>query len=236
MFRGLIGLVLLVVIVLIIGTYTFIPALLEGYVARAVQDQMGLAETPEVDLTSDPAPLILLGRFSDGRVVLPSSVAGNVRPDEVAIDLDPFDVDVRESISTRGLVTEAPVTGDLRLELSEAEVNRIASSQVTSFPITGVDLREGSVLVNSEVYVLGVPLPVGVEGGVEVQGGSLVFLPSGVEAFGATVPEGIAAELLGGTSFVYPLGEQFGGSVLTGVALREDRVVLAGELGTLPVG
>ncbi len=97
-------------------------------------------------------------------------------------------------------------------------------------------VRKGSVLVNSEVYVLGVPLPVGVEGGVEVQDNDLVFLPSGVEAFGATVPEGVAAELLGGTSFVYPLGEQFGGSVVTGVALREDWVVLTGELGALPVG
>ena len=227
---------LLVVIVLVIGTYTFIPALLEGYVARNVQDRLGLAETPEVDLTSDPAPLILLGQFSDGRVVLPPALAGNVSPDEVAIDLDPFDVDVRESISTRGLVTEAPVTGDLRVELSEAEVNRLASTQATSFPITGVDLREGSVLVNSEVYVLGVPLPVGVEGGVEVQGGSLVFVPSGVEAFGATIPEDVAGQLLAGTSFVYPLGEQFGGSVVTGAEVREDRVVLTGELGTLPVG
>ena len=179
---------------------------------------------------------MLLGQFSDGRVVLPSSVAGNVRPDEVAIDLDPFDVNVGESISSGRLRTQAPVTGNLRLELSEAEVNRIASSQVTSFPITGVDLREGSVLVNSEVYILGVPLPVGVEGGVEVQDGALVYLPSGVEAFGATVPEGLAAELLGGTSFVYPLGEQFGGSVLTGVASQGDRIVLTGELGTLPVG
>ncbi len=227
---------LLVGVVLVVGTYTFLPPLLEGYVARNVQDRMGLAETPEVDLTSDPAPLMLLGRFSDGRVVLPSASAGNVSPDEATIDLDPFDVDVRESVSSGGLQTQAPVTGDLRLELSEAEVNRIASSQVTTFPITGVDLRKGSVLVNSEVYVLGVPLPVGVEGGVEVQDGALVFLPSGVEAFGATVPEGVAAELLGGTSFVYPLGEQFGGSVVTGVALREDWVVLTGELGALPVG
>ena len=227
---------LLVGLVLVVGTYTFIPAILEGYVARNVQDRLGLAETPEVDLTSDPAPLMLLGRFADGRVALPSVSAGNVSPDEVAIDLDPFDVDVRESVSGGGLVTEAPVTGDLRVELSEAEVNRLASSQATSFPITGVDLREGSVLVNSEVYVLGVPLPVGVEGGVEVQGGSLVFVPSGVEAFGATVPEDVAGQLLEGTSFVYPLGEQFGGSTVTGAEVREDRIVLTGDLGALPVG
>lgn len=227
---------LLVGVVLVVGTYTFIPPLLEGYVARNVQDRLGLAETPEVALTSDPAPLMLLGRFSDGRVVLPPGSAGNVRPEEVAMDLDPFNVNLRESVSSGGLRTEAPVSGDLRVELSEAEVSRIAGSEVTSFPITSVDLREGSVLVNSEVSFLGVPLPVGVEGGVGVRGGSLVFVPSGVEAFGATVPEDIAAQLLGGTSFVYPLGEQFGGSVVTGAEVREDRVVLMGELGAVPVG
>lgn len=227
---------LLVGAVLVVGTYTFLPPLVEGFVARDLRDSLGLAETPEVDLTSDPAPRMLFGEFSDGSVVLPPAVAGNVRPDEVAIDLDPFDVDVSGSVSGGGLRTEAPLTGDLRVELSEAEVNRIAASEVASFPITGVDLREGSVLVGSEVSIFGFPIPVGVEGGVEVQGGSLVFVPSRIEAFGATVPEDVSAELLKGTSFVYPLGEQFGGSVLTGAELREDRVVLTGELGALPVG
>lgn len=227
---------LLVGAILLLGTYTFLPPILEGYVARSLQDRLGLAETPGVGLTSDPPPRMLLGEFSDGRVVLPPYETGNVRPDEVAIDLDPFDVDVPGSISSGGLRTEAPLTGDLRVELSEAEVNRIAASQVTSFPITGVDLREESVLVGSEVSVLGFPIPVGVEGGVEVEGGSLVFVPSRVEAFGATVPEDVTAQLLEGTSFVYPLGEQYGGGVVTSTELRENRVVLFEELGELPVG
>ena len=222
--------------VLVLGVYTFLPALLEGYVARNLQDRLGLAETPEVDLTSDPPLRMLFGEFSDGRVVLPPVATGNVQPDEVAIDLDPFDVDVLGSISGGGLRSEAPITGDLRVELSEAEVNRIATSQVSSFPVTGVDLLEGSALVGSEVSVFGFPVPVGAEGGVEVQDGSLVFLPYRVEAFGATVPEDVTAQLLEGTSFVYPLGEQFGGSVVTGAELRGDRAILVGELGELPVG
>lgn len=217
-------------VLLVVGTYTFLPPLIEGYVARDLQSRLGLAETPEVELTSDPAPRMLLGQFSDGRVVLPPSETSNVRPDEVAIDLDSFDVDVSESISSGGFRTEAPLTGDLQVELSEAEVNRIASSQVTSYPITGVDLREGSALVGSEVSILGFPVPVGAEGGVEVQDNSLVFLPTRVEAFGSTVPQGVSDELLEGASFVYPLGEQFGGSTVTGAELREDRVVLTGEL------
>ncbi|WP_166396408.1 LmeA family phospholipid-binding protein [Rubrobacter marinus] len=227
---------LLVGAVLVVGTYTVLPPLVEGYVARNVQDRLGLAETPEVDLTSEPAPFMLLGEFSDGRVSLPPSVAGNVSPEEVAIDLDPFDVDVTGSVRGGALRTEAPVTGGLRVELSEAEVNRIATSQVSSFPVTGVDLREGSALVGSEVAVLGFPVPVGVEGGVEVQDGALVFVPSRVEAFGTTLPEDLTGQLLEGTSFTYALGEQYGGSVVTGAELLEDRVVLTGELGELPVG
>lgn len=230
----LVGIVL--VVGLLIGTYTFLPPLLEGYVARNVQDRLGLAETPEVDLTSDPPPRMLLGEFSEGSVMLPPVAAGGVSPDEVAIDLDPFDVDVLASASSRGLRMEGPVTGGLRVELSEAEVNRIATSQVSSFPITGVDLREGSAFVGSEVSVFGLPVPVGVEGGVEVQNGALVFMPSRVEAFGATLPEDLAAQLLGDTSFAYPVGEQFGGSVVTGAELRKDRAILTGELGELPVG
>ena len=225
-----------VIVLLVVGTYTFLPPLLEGYAARNLQERLGLAETPGVELTSDPPPLVLLGQFSDARVVLPPTATGNVRPDEVAIDLDPFDVDVWGSVSSGGLRTETPVAGDLRVELSEAEVNRIATSGVSEFPVTGVDLMEGSVLVGSEVSVFGFPVPVGVGGGVEVRDGSLVFLPSRVEAFGATVPEDVAAELLEGTDFVYPLGEQYGGAVVTGAELREDRAVLVGELGELPVG
>lgn len=224
------------IVLLVIGTYTFLPPLVEGYVARDLQGKLGLAETPEVELTSDPAPLMLLGQFADGRVVLPPSEMSNVRPDEVAIDLDPFDVDVAGSVVGGGLQTGSPLTGDLRVELSEAEVNRIASSEVTQYPITGVDLREGSALVGSEVSILGFPIPVGAEGGVEVQDNFLVFLPSRVEAFGSTVPDSVADELLGGTSFVYPLGEQFGGSTVTGAELREDRVVLTGELGAPVTG
>lgn len=218
-------------ILLVVGTYTFLPPILESYVARDLQGRLGLAETPEVELTSDPAPLMLLGQFTDGRVMLPPSETSNVRPDEVAIDLDPFDLDIARSVSDGGLRTGSPLTGDLRVELSEAEVNRIASSQVTSYPITGVDLRQGGVLVGSEVSILGFPVPVGAEGGVEVEDNSLIFLPTRVEAFGSTVPEGVSAELLEGASFVYPLGEQFGGSVVTGAELQEDRVVLRGELG-----
>ena len=226
----------LLIVLLVVGTYTFLPPLVEGYVARDLQGRLGLSETPEVDLTSDPAPRMLLGEFADGRVVLPPSGASNVRPDEVAIDLNPFDVDVAGSVMDGGLRTASPLTGDLRVELSEAEVNRIASSQVTSYPITGVDLMEGGVLVGSEVSVFGFPIPVGAEGGVQVQDNSLVFSPTRVEAFGSTVPEEVSAGLLEGASFVYPLGEQFGGSVVTGAELREDQVVLTGELGTLALG
>ena len=224
------------VVLLIVGAYTFLPPIVEGYVARSLEERLGLAEAPGVELTSDPPPRMLLGEFSDGRVALPPKAAGNVRPDAVTIDLDPFDVDIPASVSGGGLRTESPLTGDLRVELSEAEVNRIASSEVTSFPITGVDLREGSALVGSEVSVFGFPVPVGVEGGVEVRDGSLVFVPGRVEAFGVALPEDVSAELLQGTSFVYPLGEQFGGSVVTGVELWEDRAVLLGEIGELPVG
>ena len=50
----------------VISIYTLLPTLLEGLVARNLRDGLGLAEAPEVNLVSDPAPSVLLGRFEEG--------------------------------------------------------------------------------------------------------------------------------------------------------------------------
>jgi hypothetical protein len=77
-----------------------LPSLLEGLVARNLQDGLGLAEAPEVNLVSDPAPSVLWGRFEEGEITLTNPEFGGVRPDEVMIDLEPFDIDVRGSVAS----------------------------------------------------------------------------------------------------------------------------------------
>ncbi len=84
MFRALLALLaaaFLMCVVALISTYTFLPPLLENLTARDLQDRLGLSERLEVDLTSDPPPNVLLGRFEEGRVTITNRELGGVRLD-----------------------------------------------------------------------------------------------------------------------------------------------------------
>ena len=48
-----------------------------------------------MNLASDPAPSVFLGEFERGEVTLTDpALPGGVRPDEVTVNLEPFDLDV----------------------------------------------------------------------------------------------------------------------------------------------
>ena len=102
----------------VISIYTLLPSLLEGLVARNLRDGLGLAEAPEVNLVSDPAPSVLLGRFEEGEITLTNSELGGVRPDEVKIYLEPLDLDVPASVTSGRIESEGLLSRTLRAELS----------------------------------------------------------------------------------------------------------------------
>ena len=219
---------------LVAGAFIFLPAIVEGFVARDLQDRLGLDAPPEVDLRAGPAQM-LAGDVSGGRVTLPGyDGGGGVRPEEVAIDLSPFDVDVLGSLAGGQLAYERAPSGTLRVELSEAEVSRIAASQAGEYPVHNVDLKEGNAVAQTEVNVLGQALPVAVEGGVGVQDNAIVFEPLGAEAAGVTIPQGLVGEVLQGTGFVYPIRELPPGVQIIGAELERDLLVLTGEVAGLP--
>lgn len=203
-----------------------------------MQSRLGLAEAPEVDLTGGAPLEVLTGEFEEGRITFknPELVDG-VRPDETTIDLGPFDIDVLGSVRSGRLKSEEPISGRLRVELSEEEVASItATSSSAVAPVTSVKLEEGYVAVGSEADILGVRVPVMVEGSPVLRAGELRFEPRRVEALGAPVPQGLAQGLLGGASFAYPVGEllPFEGT-LSDVEVHQGRLVLLGEV-TLPAG
>ena len=236
MFRALLALLaaaLLLCAVALISTYTFLPPHLEDLVARDLQDRLGLSERPEVDLTSDPPPNVLLGRFEEGRVTITNPELGGVRPDRATVDLRPFDLDVLRSLVSGGIRGEGPLSGTLRVELSEEEVARLASSSAPSVRVTGVELGEGYLVVGSEVEVLGARVPMRVEGGFDLRDGELRFEPSRLEALGAPAPRQFTQDLLRGASFTYSVELPFG--EVSGVELREDRLELTGEVEDLSV-
>jgi hypothetical protein len=228
--RGfLLTLVVLAVLVLLVVPYFVLPPVLENLVARNVQDRLGLAERPGVELDSDPQWEMLLGEFSSGRISIGETDLGGVRAEDVAMDLDPFSVDVGESVRSRTVVVREPVSGQVRLTISEREVSRLAQ-QNAGVPVNGVELKRSGVTVESEASALGATFPVAVDGGVGVEGNVLLFRPETVRAAGMTVPGYLVDSLLAGTAFRYPVdGLPYGGQI-TGAKTVDGAVVLRGRV------
>ena len=228
--------VVLGVVVLVALPYFVLPTVLENLVARDVQDRLGLADRPGVELESDPRWKMLQGEFSEGRISVGETDLGDVRAEGVAMDLDPFNVNVAESARSRTAVVEEPISGRVRLTVSEDEVSRLARENA-DVPINGVELRDDGATINSETSVLGVTFPVEVDGGVGVEGNELVFEPGTVRAAGATVPPDLAESLLAGTAFRYPVEGLPYGATITDARTTEGAVLLVGNVsGIEPAG
>jgi hypothetical protein len=75
---------------------------------------------------------------------------------------------------------------------------------------------------------------VGMEGGFTLRDGELLFEPRRLEALGAPVPRRSTQDLLRGASFAYPVELPVG--EVSGVEVREDHLVLTGEVEDLPIG
>lgn len=234
--RGLLlTLAVLAVLILLVLPYLVLPTVLENLVARNVQDQLGLVERPGVELDSDPQWEMLLGEFSSGKISVGRADLGGVRAEAVSMDLEAFSLEVGESVQSRTLVAQSPVSGRVRLTVSEEEVSRLAR-QNAQVPVNGVELRGGGVTVESEAAVLGTTFPMEVDGGVGVEGNALVFQPETVRAAGVTVPGYLADALLAGTAFRYPLeGLPYEGR-LTGAETLAGAVVLTGRVSGVELG
>jgi LmeA-like phospholipid-binding len=138
-------------------------------------------------------------------------------------------------VASGRLKSEEPVSGTLRAELSEEEVARIASFGTASF-VKSVNLEEGRFAVEAEVEVFGTRVPVKVEGELGLQEGELFFKPGQVEALGEPVPDRVVRGLLGGTEFVFPIGELPFEGEISGIELHEGVLVFTGQVKDLPVG
>lgn len=231
----LVSLIVLGGAVFLVVPYFVLPTVLGNLVARDVQDNLSLAEPPEVGLDSDPQWEMLAGQFSGGRISVGETDLGGVLAESVAVDLDPFDIDVRDSIQAGTLVSSEAVTGNARLEVPESEVLRLAR-QNAGVPVSDVELRRDSVTVDSEASVLGTTFPVSVRGEVGAGGGALIFEPRSVEAAGVTIPGYLADSLLAGTGFQYPVSDLPYGGTVTGARTIEGSVVLTGKMPGIELG
>jgi hypothetical protein len=227
--------VLLLGTILVVEAYVVVPALIEDLLARNLQTRLGLESTPGIELEGSPASL-LTGRFDGGSADLPGLELGGMRPEETSVELAPFELDVPGSLTSGSMRTQPPLSGTLRVELSEPEVARVAGLEATSFPVNYVDLEKDVVVIGSEAVAFGRSIPVSVQGGLDLQDNSLVFEPSTVEALGVQIPEPLTGQLLQGTSFVYPIDPLPDGIRFTNVEVQRDQLLLTGETNNLAVG
>ena len=221
--------------VVLIGVYTLLSSFVERMAAESIQDRLGLENRPSVELESASPADMLAGGFSGGHISMEDAQIGGVRVEGAAIDLDPFDVGVLESARTGELSSEEPLSGRLRVGISEEEVARLAEAGA-DVPVRGVELYRDGVVVRSGVAVLGVEVPVSVRGTLLLRGNELVFEPRRMEALGSAVPEGLAEQVLAGTDFAYPLGGLPYGAKVSGVKVQKGRIITSGESESIPLG
>jgi hypothetical protein len=220
---------LLVLLLIVLAPFTVLPALLESATARILQNQLGLQETPEVEIESSPAPVMYAGSFSKALVSAKGIELAGVKTENVVMDLDPFNLNLLKSATSGKVSTEQPLSGKLSVALSEENVSRLA--QVGSgVPVQDVGLEDDQVVLGMS---LGFGAPVSVRGRLFLQNGLLVFQPEQVEG----APSFISSEqLIALTRFSYPVtGLPFGAKV-TGVDVRKDRLTLSGEIKKIPLG
>jgi hypothetical protein len=223
------------VVVFLVGPYTFLPSLVEYAVARDLKARLGAEKPPDVKLKSDPPLRMLAGEFSGGRIIMKNTELGNVNAERARIDLDPFDVNLWATMKSGRVVDREPLSGDLRVDLPEAEVSRLAKAG-SAIPIEGVDVGEDGIVIRSEVSALGTEFPASVEGEPSVRDGELIFEPQTLTAAGVRVPDELAEKLLAGTSFEYPLDRLPYRTRVTGVQTEGGRLVLSGRVPSIPLG
>jgi hypothetical protein len=224
-----------VVVIFLIGPYTFLPSLIEYAVATDVQNRLGIEKQPEVRLKSDPPLAMLKGEFSGGRIAMRNVDLGGVRAEKASIDLDPFDIDVWDTMKSGRVVDREPLSGALEIKVSEEEISRLAQ-KASGMPVASVKVQRDGVLIGSEASALGTQFPVSVEGDLAVEDGDLVFEPASLEAAGVPVPDELADRLLAGADFEYPLDRLPYQTTINRVETEEGRIVLDGRVPSIPLG
>jgi hypothetical protein len=234
--RSVIAAVLVpVVVIFLVGPYTFLPSLIEYAVATDVQNRLGIEKQPEVRLKSDPPLAMLKGEFSGGRIAMRNVYLGGVRAEKAGINLDPFDIDVWDTMKSGRVVDREPLSGALEIEVSEDEISRLAQKD-SEMPVTSVKVHRDGVVIGSVASALGTQFPVSVEGDLAVEDGDLVFEPASLEAAGVPVPDELADRLLAGADFEYPLDRLPYQTTINSVETEEGTIVLDGRVPSIPLG
>jgi len=178
---------------------------------------------------------MLKGEFSGGRIAMRNVDLGGVRAERASIDLDPFDIDVWDTMKNGRVVDREPLSGTLRIEVSEDEVARLVEKDSPK-PVTSVDVKKDGVFIGSEARILGADVPVSVHGDLSVRDDALVYKPQGLEAAGVPVSDELADRLIDDAEFEYPLDRLPYQTRITSVETESGHIVLDGRVPSIPLG
>ena len=221
--------VLLVLTLILLAPYTFLPPVLGSVLGRTLQSQLKLERAPEVVLDSSPPPVMYAGSFSKALISVEGVDLGGVKAQKVVLEPDPFDVNLMDTATSGALSTAEPLSGRLHVELSEDGALRLAQ-EVAAVPVQDIELEDDQVVLKFE---LGFGAPTSIRGRLLLQNGALTFEPQQVEGSTGGVPP---AQLLALASFAYPVtGLPFGAEV-SSVKVLKDHLVLTGEMRKIPLG
>lgn len=216
--------VLLVVVLIVLAPYTFLPPLMGSVMAGIVQNQLGLAREPEVEIGSSPPPMMYAGSFSEALLSVEGLEFAGVKTDRLVMDLDPFNVNILESATGGELSTKEPLSGTLRGEFSEANTLRLAQLGA-GVPVQEVQLEDDQVAFR---MALGFGAVATVRGRLYLQDETLIFEPQEIE--------GAPQQFLAVAGFAYPVSGLPFGAEISGVEVRKDRLILSGRVQNIPLG
>ena len=229
------GVLVLAAVVLVIGSYTFLPPFVERQFEGNIQDRLSLDETPEVGLNSEPPPNMLRGKFASGKIVIEGLDLDGIRPDRVVVNLDPFNLDLLGSVRAGALESEEPLAGEVRMNLSEKELVRLANEGNQGPRVQAVSLEPGRMTVDVQTQVIGVNVPVSVIGSLKLRARTLEYEPERISAFGVRLPQSLSDQLVSQSGFEYPLEDLPYGTDVSDIRVEEGKVVVEGRIEDIPL-
>ena len=87
--------------------------------------------------------MMYAGSFSEARISVKGYELGSVPTKSVALELDPFDLNLLDGVTTRTVSTAQPISGRLQVKLSKAISWRLSQAGFAAPPPQSVELTHG---------------------------------------------------------------------------------------------
>ena len=218
-------LLIAVVILLILGVAADFAAarVFEDRVTDTLQREYDLNRRPVVQVRDFPfLPHLASGRFSTVDVAATDVRAGGVNAARLVLHLHDVRVPRDVLLGEPGGVGVGRADG--RVELTEAEVNRLLARQLPGASLT---VGQDGVRVRLRTELLGQPLEVVATGKLAVRGNAVAFTPRSVR-LGNGLDPALESQVAPRLTFQVPLPELPAGLKLQRVDTRPGTVILDG--------